>query len=152
MIILDTNVVSAIMSPENAGAVAQWVDNLPRHTQWLTATVVAELSSGIEQLPPGRRRNTLATAFEAILHGDFAGRILPFDTTAAIGYGAIVAQRRRIGRPISVPDAQIAAVCMQHGATLATRNVRDFEAIGIDVCDPWTSAPGPSLVDRDTVD
>ena len=152
MIILDTNVISALIPPVHAGRATRWLDNYPRRSLWVTATVLGELASGIARLPRGQRRRKLEEALETIVLKGFAERVLPFDAAAAMNYATVVATRQAAGRPISVPDAQIAAVCMQHGATLATRNVRDFEAIGIDVCDPWTSTPGPSLVDRDTVD
>jgi toxin FitB len=72
-----------------------------------------------------------------ILAEDFYGRILPFDERASVRYADIVTGRERIGRPIGVADAQIAAICRDAGAALATRNIPDFEETGIELIDPW---------------
>ena len=74
---------------------------------------------------------------EGIVGEDFIGRILPFDSRAAIAYATVSAARRRAGRPISTADAQIAALARSHGATLATRNLRDFEGCGVEIINPW---------------
>jgi predicted nucleic acid-binding protein len=63
--------------------------------------------------------------------------MLPFDERAAVPYADIVTGRERIGRPIGVADAQIAAICRDLGATLATRNIPDFEETGIELVNPW---------------
>ena len=123
------------------GPATQWLDNYPRRSLRPTATVLGELASAVARLPRGQRKRKLDEALETIILKGFAKRVLPSDAAAAMHYGTVVATRQSAGSPISVPDAQIAAVCMQHGATLATRNVRDFEAIGIDVVDPWTATP-----------
>lgn len=67
---------------------------------------------------------------------DFAGRILPFDSAAAIAYAALAASRREAGRPIAQADAQIAAIARSRGAALATRNVPDFEGCGVEIINP----------------
>jgi predicted nucleic acid-binding protein len=77
---------------------------------------------------------------EDMLGEDFTGRILPFDSAAAVAFAEIAATRRQAGRPIAQADAQIAAIARSRGAALATRNVPDFEGCGIDVVNPWTEA------------
>jgi len=105
----------------------------------LTTTITeGELLYGIELLPEGRRRSLLETLVAGILAEDFAGRILPFDSAAAREYADIAANRRRLGRPISEPDARIAAIARSRGARLATRNVSDFADCGLQLIDPWT--------------
>jgi predicted nucleic acid-binding protein len=93
---------------------------------------------GIALLSAGKRREVLTSAAEAVFTEDFAGAILPFDQGAVGHYAALVAHRTRIGRPISTEDAQIAAIAVHHGLVLATRNLRDFEAItDLAMLDPW---------------
>ena len=74
---------------------------------------------------------------QGILTEDFHGRILPFDERSSVQYADIVTGRERIGRPIGVADAQIAAVCRDLNAILATRNTADFEETGIELINPW---------------
>ena len=69
---------------------------------------------------------------------EFAGRVLAFGSDAAAAYAHIAADRRRAGRPISHFDAQIAAIALANGASVATRNVDDFADCGVEVLDPWT--------------
>ena len=68
---------------------------------------------------------------------DFSRRILPFDSDAAQQFATIAAKRKKIGRPISQIDTQIAAIVLSHNATLATRNVADFEECSIEIINPW---------------
>jgi predicted nucleic acid-binding protein len=92
---------------------------------------------GIARMPKGRRRSEMQVAITRILTELFAGRILSFDSDAAVSFGSIAASRRAMGRPISQGDAQIAAISHSRGAALATRNVGDFEHCGIKVLNPW---------------
>jgi toxin FitB len=137
MIILDTNVISELMRTTPATAVVHWANGRPATSLYLTSITQAEILHGIQLLPRGKRRDTLATAAAAVFEHNFAGRVLPFGSDAAIAYAGIAAARRRAGRPISVFDAQIAAIARAHDADLATRNVDDFEGCGVDVIDPW---------------
>lgn len=140
MIVLDTNVLSELMRAQPDAGVLAWLDRQASHALSLTAVTVAELQYGIERLPEGRRKAALHDAARAMLEQDFAGRVLAFDEAAALQYGPLVAAREAMGRPISVADAQIAAICRRHGAPLATRNGRDVEATGLEVIDPWHAA------------
>ena len=97
----------------------------------------AEILYGLEILPVGKRRTALKKAAKSMFELDFAGRILPFDTDAAQLFATIAAKRKTIGRPISQIDATIAAIACSHRASLATRNVDDFEECGIDIINPW---------------
>lgn len=105
-----------------------------------TAVVQAEILAGIALLPLGQRREALDLDAQRLFSVDFAGRVLAFDAESAVAYSKIIATRRLSGRPISAVDAMIAATAQAFGATVATRNVRDFEGCGIDVVDPWTAA------------
>jgi predicted nucleic acid-binding protein len=140
MIILDTNVVSDLLRPAPSPAVEAWLAAQDGAQVYLTAVSEAELRRGVAILPAGRRRDALSDAVESILTEDFRARILPFDSTAAQSYAVIAAARRAGGRPISQFDCQIAAIARAQSATVATRNVGDFEGCGIDVIDPWTAS------------
>jgi toxin FitB len=137
MIVLDTNVVSELMRKSPAETVVQWVNRHAAKRLHVTAITQAEILHGILLLPRGKRRAAIAAAAAAMFEEDFHGRILPFGSDAAAMYAVIAAERRSAGRPISAFDAQIAAIVRANGATLATRNVRDFAGCGIDVVNPW---------------
>lgn len=139
MIVLDTNVVSELMRSAAEPRVARWVDSFPATDVVLTAVTSAELLYGIARLPEGRRRRELHDAIKGLLEEDFAGQVLPFDAAASAHYAQIATGRERSGRPISMPDAQIAAICRSWGARLATRNVADFVGTGVEAIDPWTT-------------
>lgn len=139
MIVLDTNVLSELMRRRPAARVLRWVDGQDASALAITAVTVAELLYGVARLPAGARKAKLAAAAEALVREDFSGRVLPFDVAAAAHYAELVAERDRNGRPVSVSDGQIAAICRCHGAALATRNVRDFDATGVSVHDPWSA-------------
>jgi toxin FitB len=137
VIILDTNVISELtrLSPEPA--VMTWLDSLPTAEVSTTAITVAELLYGVGRLPDGRRRAALAEKIDALVNEDFRDRVKPFDGLAAGQYATVIVGREQKGRPISTADAQIAAICRVHRATLATRNTGDFTDTGIGLINPW---------------
>ena len=142
MILLDTNVLSEFMRPAPAPQVVAWLDAQPTDRVWVSAITRAEIELGVALLPEGRRKLGLQQAVSAMFVEDFAGRCLPFDEVAAPLYARIVTQRTRQGRPITVEDAQIAAIALAHGLILATRNTRDFEEIeGLSLLNPWSLSP-----------
>lgn len=139
MMVWDTNVVSELMRPAPSERVVEWTDRQPVDEVFITAITVAELLYGIGRLPTGRRRSELSELFGDMITQDFEQRVLAFDGVAAAHYADIVVERERIGRPISMADAQIAAICRSHDATVATGNVDDFADVGVDVVNPWTA-------------
>jgi len=139
MIVIDTNVVSELMKPKPARAVLEWSRREPEDSLFTTAITMAEVLFGIRRLPSGRRRSELEEAAVTTFDLDFGERILPFDEEAAEAYATIVAARQRIGRPITLLDAQIAAIAVARRALLATRNVKDFENCGVALVNPWES-------------
>jgi predicted nucleic acid-binding protein len=139
MIILDTNVVSALASYEKIPLVQQWADNQEIGQLWITAITVFELRMGIEKLVSGRKRRYLESSTVEAVSGRLEGRVLPFDAPAADHAGRIYARRLRLGRPMDVRDAQIGGIAIARQAALATRNVRDFANLGIVLIDPWTA-------------
>ena len=137
MIVIDTNVVSELMRAEPNQAVLDWFGRRAASDLHISAVTEAELRRGIAILTAGPRRDTLADAIDAMVTEDFADRVLAFDGPAAVAFAAIFAERRAIGRPISFPDCQIAATARARGASVATRDIGDFEGCGIDVVNPW---------------
>ncbi len=137
MIVLDTNVLSELMRPAPSERVVRWVAAQPATSLYTTSVTQAEILHGIMLLPSGRRRIALESAAEAMFSEDFGGRVLPFGSEAAQPYARIAAERRRAGRPISHFDAQIAAIARSAGAAIATRNVADYDACGVQVINPW---------------
>jgi predicted nucleic acid-binding protein len=140
MILLDTNILSELMRAVPEAAVEQWLADQPAASVFISAITEAELRYGLALMPPGKRRSALAVEIENMLGEDFSGRILPFDSPAAVAFAEIAAERRQAGRPISQADAQIAAIARSRGAALATRNVPDFEGCGVEIINPWSSA------------
>lgn len=140
MIILDTNVLSELARRAPDPGVLSWLDSLDVAAVATTAVTAAELRYGVARLPDGHRKQELAEVIRGILTEDFQGRVLPFDERASVRYAEIVTGRNRIGRPIGIADAQIAAICRDSGGTLATRNTDDFEETGINLINPWNSA------------
>lgn len=140
MIVLDTNVVSELMRHAPQLDVVRWVDSFSAADVFLTAVTAAELMYGVARLPNGRRKRELHAKVEGLLAEDFRDKILPFDALAAGNYADIVAARERTGRQISMADGQIAAICRNWNAGLATRNVNDFVGTGVHAIDPWASA------------
>ncbi len=137
MILLDTNVLSELIRPEPDEGVTRWLDSQDAAAVATTAITAAELLYGVARLPAGRRKERLGEAIRGLIEEDLDGRVEPFDATAADHYAALVNDRETAGRPISVADAQIAAICRKLGATLATRNTSDFKDTGIELLDPW---------------
>lgn len=138
MIVLDTNVLSELLRPAPNAAVLAWLADQPRAALFTTTVIRAEILYGVRLLPEGARKQALLGATRAIFDEDFAGQVLSFDSDAADAYAEIAASRRSAGKPISQFDAMIAAVARSRGASLATRNVKDFVGCGIEVIDPWS--------------
>jgi hypothetical protein len=137
VIVLDTNVISELMRASPHKGVAEWVARHRRSTLFTTALSKAEILFGVALLAAGKRREKLRAAASAIFDEDFAGRVISFDTDAASVFAEIASKRRRAGQPIAQIDAQIAAICRLRGASLATRNVNDFQGCDIEIVDPW---------------
>lgn len=137
MILLDTNVLSALMRREPEAVVVQWLDAQPPESVWLPSITVFEVRFGLELLVEGRKKQRLEQAFAKALEEDFENRVVEFDQYAADAAGRIAAKSRKAGRPVEIRDVQIAGITRARRATLATHNVRHFENLGLDLVDPW---------------
>jgi len=137
MILVDTNVLSAMMRVAVEPCVERWFDAQPPESVWTTTITIFEIRFGLALLAPGHRRDRLYDAFDRAIDEILGGRVLPFDRTAAKRAAAIAARRRLIGRTVEIRDVQIAGIAAARKATLATRNIRHFENLGIILVDPW---------------
>ena len=137
MIVLDTNVLSALMRQTPEAPVVAWLDRQPAESVWITSITLFEARLGLALLPKGRRRQTLEAAFAQLLEHDLENRVLDFDSAAATEAALLAAQRQKTGRPVDMRDTQIAGIALARRATLATRNVRHFQDLNVPVVDPW---------------
>ncbi|MEL6780319.1 MAG: type II toxin-antitoxin system VapC family toxin [Cyanobacteria bacterium J06597_16] len=137
MIVLDTNVLSELMNPDGSELVTAWADAQSTNRLFTTAVTQAEILYGIAILPAGARRQRVYDTAQALFKETFRNKTLPFGKSAAEHFAVISSHRRSKGIPISQLDAQIAAICLAHQATIATRNVKDFSDCQIDILNPW---------------
>jgi predicted nucleic acid-binding protein len=139
MIILDTNVLSALMRTVPDTAVVAWLNRQPAESVWITSITLFEAYLGLALLPSGRRRKTLEAAFAQLLNDDLENRVLDFDSAAATEAALLAAARQKNGQLVDMRDTQIAGIAVARRATLATRNVRHFRDLTISVVDPWAT-------------
>lgn len=137
MIVLDTNVLSALMRSTPEAVVVDWLDRQPADSVWLTSITVFEARFGLALLPKGRRRSGLERAFDRVLTDDFSNRVLALDEMAAVTAAQFAADRQRRGRSVDLRDTLIAGIAQARRATIATRNTQHFDGIDVPVVDPW---------------
>jgi toxin FitB len=137
VIVLDTNVVSELLTSRPNPRVVAWVDARRSAELTITAITAAELRAGATILSAGRRRTRIVAQVDELIDETFAGYMLSFDSACSAYYADVIARRRRTGAPISESDALIAAICRRESGSLATRNGRDFAGTGVEVIDPW---------------
>ncbi|MEJ0026846.1 MAG: type II toxin-antitoxin system VapC family toxin [Rhizomicrobium sp.] len=140
MIILDTNVISEFAKPLTSERVAGWLRAQSSMELSTTTITEAELFAGVAALPEGKRRTSMARAYGEILDS-LGNRIFLFDRQAAREFSLVVTLRRQAGLKTATADGQIAAIARLHGAAVATRNVDDFGACGVQVINPWIDGP-----------
>lgn len=140
MIVLDTNVISEIFRPRPESSVVAWLEALTDDVA-ITTITLAELLAGVRMLPGGRRKSDLEAAIDSAIQPYRDTRsILAFDDEAAAEYADVLVARERAGLPVSMAEAQIAAICRVHRAVCATRNTRDFAQTGVELVDPWAAS------------
>lgn len=134
MIVLDTNVVSEIMKLEPGPAVVVWLAAQHPDEVVVTSITVAELLLGVAEMPAGRKRDMTEARVRKVI-ALFGPEVLAFDREAAAAYALLAAGRE----DLDAFDGQIAAIARVHRASVATRNIRHFEALGVDLIDPWSA-------------
>src|SRR5215470_11417582 len=137
MIVLDTNVLSALMRQTPDNNVIAWLDQQPRTSIWTTSVTILEIRFGLQIMATGKRRMLLTHAFETVLD-KMGHRIASFDNAAAIRAAELMADRQRKGRPGDLRDTMIAGIVLVRHAILATRNTSHFEDLSVQVVNPWT--------------
>jgi toxin FitB len=139
VIVLDTNVLSALMRTNPESVVVDWLDRQPADSVWLTSITVFEARFGLALLPKGRRRSGLERAFDRVLIEDLSNLVLALDSMAAMTAAQLAVDRQRTGRVADLRDTLIAGIAQSRRATIATRNTRHFEGLDVPVVDPWHS-------------
>lgn len=139
MVILDTNVISALMRADPEPSVIEWLDRQSSVSVWTTAINVLEITFGLEVMPGGKRRSRQRRHFERILDEVLDRRIAVFDSDSAHQSALLMARRRAAGQTVDFRDTMIAGIAIVHRATLATRNTRHFGDLPTPVVDPWVS-------------
>lgn len=137
MIVLDTNVLSAVMRERPDERVLAWLDEQARTSVWTTSITILEIRFGLEILPEGRRRSFLMKAFERVLADDITNRVANFDRAAAEESAQLMARRHKKGRPVDLRDTMIAGIAVSRHAALATRNISHFDDLTVPVINPW---------------
>jgi predicted nucleic acid-binding protein len=137
MIILDTNVMSSLMRENADSTVVEWLDRQPRIAVWTTAVTVLEVQFGLAIMPDGRRRTMLFASFNRLIREQLEGRVAPFDAVAAHETAVLMGSRQLQGLPRDLRDSMIAGISITRRATLATRNVKHFNDVDIEVVNPW---------------
>ena len=140
MILLDTNVLSALMQREPEPAVVAWLDAQGAESVWISSVTLFEARYGIALLPEGQRKTRLEHELDQLMQAEFGQRVLVFDAQAARQAALLAARRKAQGRNVDVRDTWIAGVALAHGATLATRNTRHFDDLTTPVVNPWQRA------------
>ena len=139
MILVDTNVLSALMQATPDATVIDWLDRQPADSVWLTSLTVFEARFGLALLRRSRRRLQLERALHRVLNEDLANRIVDFDSAAAAAAAEVAADRQRRGRVVDLRDMLIAGIALARRASIATRNTRHFEGLDVPVVNPWTA-------------
>ena len=137
MILVDTNVLSALMEVTPDKTVTEWMDAQPQESIWITSVTLMEVRFGLQAMPAGRRQEALIKALATLLDEKIQGRIASFDVPAAEQAAELMALRKVKGRPVDLRDTMIAGIALATRATLATRNTTHFEDLSVRVVNPW---------------
>ena len=140
MIVLDTNVLSALMQRQPDAQVVAWLDKQAAESIWISTVTLFEARYGLALLASGRRKKLLLERFDQFLQDDLENRVLSFDTQAANLAAHLAAERKARGRPVDMRDTFIAGIALARRATLATRNTRHFDDLSVPVVNPWADS------------
>jgi toxin FitB len=137
--LLDTNIPSELMRPRPEPRVKDWVSTQDVSKLFLSVVSIGELEGGLATMRDGERRMRLEASLERFLSNLPQQNILPLTRVAAARWGRLDGMRQMAGRPLSAPDGMIAATALELGLTVATRNVSDFQGLGVTLFNPWES-------------
>jgi len=140
VIVLDTNVLSALMQQQPDAQVVAWLDKQPAESIWISSITLFEARYGLALLAAGQRKSLLQERFDQLLQDDLENRVLLFDANAATQAAQVAAERKARGRPVNMRDTFIAGIALARRATLATRNTRHFDDLSVPVVNPWTDS------------
>jgi len=140
VIILDTNILSALMQQQPDQQIVAWLDDQPTESIWISSITLFEARYGLALLKSGKRKKTLQERFDQLLQDDLENRVLLFDANAATLAAQLAAERKAHGRPVDMRDTFIAGIALARRATLATRNTRHFEDLSVPVVNPWADS------------
>lgn len=135
--LVDTNLPSELTKPMPDPCVAEFLIRAGREHVFVSVVTIGEICKGIAILPESRKRTELRDWLDSVLRPWFAGRLLPVTEEIAERWGALTGEQRSLGRQVTMADGLIAATALEHGLVLATRNVRDFEGLGVSIVNPW---------------
>lgn len=135
--LLDTCVISELVSKQPNPAVIAWIDNIEDDHIFLSAITLGEIQKGIAKLPESRRKDTLQKWLADDLIARFDGRILDIDLPVMLSWGDLCGRLDQVGRPLPAIDSLIAALALHHEMHLVTRNISDFEGSGVHLINPW---------------
>ncbi len=135
--LLDTNVISELISKRSNKKVVEWLDRLDSNTIYLSVITIGEIRKGIEKLPPSKRKERIKEWLEGDLLLRFQGRILEITTEVMLIWGELTGRLEKEGRPITAIDSLIAAIALQGDYRLVTRNEHDFQYTGVTIINPW---------------
>jgi len=135
--LLDTNIISEVMRSLPSQQLVNWLNQQSAPECFISSITLAEIEYGMTTLPSGSRRDSLLMKFNQFIAQGFDERVLVFDAQSAVYFARVMLLRKQQGRPISFQDGQIAAIALQHGLPLATRNTKDFEGVGLVLVNPF---------------
>jgi tRNA(fMet)-specific endonuclease VapC len=135
--LLDSNVISELISKQPNKKVVEWLDRLDPNTIYLSVITIGEIRKGIEKLPPSKRRDKVKEWLEADLLLRFQGRILEITTEVMLIWGELTGRLENEGRRVTAIDSLIASIALQGNYHLVTRNEHDFQHTGVKIINPW---------------
>ncbi|MBW6426106.1 type II toxin-antitoxin system VapC family toxin [Rhizobium sp. XQZ8] len=138
-LLLDTNVLSEVTKPSPAEGVLRWIHGLDEDRTFISIVSIAEIRRGVALMDSGRKRDALGEWLAHDLPQRFENRIIPLEAPVALAWGDLMALAKRSGRGLASMDGLIAATAVAHQLTLATRNTKDFEGLGVDIFNPWAA-------------
>ena len=137
VILIDTNMISAVMQSQPDPAVVCWLDDQSSQDVWVPSVVVFELRYGVATLPSVQRRRSLEQGLNQLLKQLLQDRIAPLDGLAAQRAAVLAVERKAKGRSVDLRDTLIAGIALARGAQLATRNTRHFSDTSIGLINPF---------------